>query len=75
VSEVVHEELVGADCIYIVSDEKAGRRNKTKQSARAIPIHRQLIDAGFLRFVAEQAKVLGDKIAPSGSAGTLAHMA
>jgi hypothetical protein len=48
--------MVGADCIYIVSDEKAGRRIKTKQSARAIPIHRQLIDAGFLGFVAEQAK-------------------
>ena len=34
VSDVAHEELVGTDCIYIVSDEKAGRRIKTKQSAR-----------------------------------------
>jgi integrase len=57
----MHEELVGTDCIYIVSDGKTGRRIKTKQSARVIPIHRQLIDAGFLGFVAEQAKVLGDK--------------
>jgi hypothetical protein len=71
-------------------DEKAGRRIKTKQSARVIPIHRHLIDARFLGFVAEQAKVLGDKAwlfpkvapatsgaraSPGGSTGTLAHMA
>jgi integrase len=33
VSDVAHEELVGTHCIYIVSDAKAGRRIKTKQSA------------------------------------------
>jgi integrase len=61
VSDVAHEELVGTHCIYIVSDAKAGRRIKTKQSARVIPLHRQLIDARLLEFVAVQAKAHGDK--------------
>jgi integrase len=51
-SDVAHEELVGVTCIYIASDTKAGRRIKTKASARAIPVHGELTDLGFLDFVA-----------------------
>ncbi len=61
VSDVAHEELVGAQCIYIVSDLKAGRRIKTKQSARVVPIHQQLITSHFLEFVATQKKARGDE--------------
>jgi integrase len=60
VSDIAHEELVGAVCVYIASDTKSGRRLKTKASARVIPVHAQLIAAGFMDFVGRQ-KVAGDK--------------
>jgi integrase len=59
-SDVVHDASVGTVCIYITADAKAGRRLKTKQSARAIPIHAQLIELGFLKFVAAKAKAHGE---------------
>lgn len=59
VSDVTHEELIGVDCLYIVPDVKAGRRLKNKHSARAVPIHQQLIAVGFLDFAATQRKVRG----------------
>ena len=59
VSDVTHEELIGADCVYIVPDVKAGRRLKNKHSARAVPIHQQLIAIGFLDFADAQRKVRG----------------
>jgi integrase len=59
VSDVTHEELIGAECLYIVPDVKAGRRLKSKHSARAVPIHQQLIAVGFLRFVDAQRKTRG----------------
>lgn len=61
VSDVAHEELVGAQCIYIVSGLKAGRRIKTKSSARVVPIHQQLIAAGFLDFVDAQETARGNE--------------
>src|SRR5208282_2935679 len=54
-----------------------GKRLKTKQSARAVPIHPQLTEVGFLRVVASQAKARGKdawlfpEIAP-GTTGTRA---
>ena len=62
-SDVVHDASVGTVCIYITADAKAGKRLKTKQSARAIPIHAQLIDLGFLKFVAAEAKARGERAA------------
>ena len=35
-------ELIGAVAIYINEDRKAGRRLKTKQSERFVPVHPQL---------------------------------
>jgi integrase len=61
VSDVAHEELAGTRCIYIVSNVKAGSRIKTKQSARVVPIHTQLITVGFVRFVAAEEKRRGDE--------------
>jgi integrase len=42
-------------------DAKAGKRLKTKQSARAIPVHSQLIELGFITFVASGAKARGER--------------
>lgn len=54
--DVAHNELIGATSIYIAPDRKAGRRLKTKQSERYVPLHSQLIKLGFLDFVAARAK-------------------
>ena len=78
VSDVTHNELIGATAIYINEDRKAGRRLKTKQSERFIPVHPQLIKFGFLAFVAAQAQTRGDDawlfplVAP-GTKGTAAY--
>ncbi len=61
VSDVVQDASVGQVCIYIIADAKAGKRLKTKQSARAIPVHSQLTELGFLKFVAAEAKVRGER--------------
>jgi hypothetical protein len=55
-SDVVQDASVGTICLYIIADTKSGKRLKTKQSARAIPVHPQLIKLGFLKFVAAEAK-------------------
>jgi integrase len=60
-SDISQDELVGAVCIYIAADAKAGKRLKTRQSARAVPVHPQLIEIGFLDYVVAQAKVRGEK--------------
>jgi integrase len=60
-SDVVHDTSVGTVCIYITADTRAGKRLKTKQSARAVPIHAQLIELGFLKFVAAEAKAHGER--------------
>lgn len=60
-SDVLQDASVGTVCIYITADAKAGKRLKTKQSARAIPIHAQLIELGFLKFVTAEAKARGER--------------
>ena len=62
VSDVAHEELIGSHCAYIVPDVKAGRRLKNKHSARAVPVHQQLITVGFLDFVVTQRKTRGEDV-------------
>jgi integrase len=53
-SDIAEDEATGAPLMYIVRNTRAGRRLKTKSSARVIPIHSQLIELGFLQFVAER---------------------
>jgi integrase len=60
-SDVVDDAAVGAVCIYITADSKAGKRLKTKQSARAVPVHPQLMQLGFLEFAEAQAKAHGER--------------
>jgi hypothetical protein len=78
VSDVAPNELIGAVAIYINEDRKAGRRLKTKQSERFIPVHPLLIELGFLDFVAAQAKARGADawlfpLAAPGTKGTAAY--
>ena len=61
VSDIAHNELIGAVSIYIRADKKAGRRLKTKQSERFVPVHSQMIELGFLDFVAAQERARGEK--------------
>jgi integrase len=60
-SDVVDDAAVGAVCIYITADSKAGKRLKTKQSARAVPVHPQLMQLGFIEFAEAQAKAHGER--------------
>jgi integrase len=86
VSDVAPNELIGAVAIYINEDRKAGRRLKTKQSERFIPVHPLLIELGFLDFVARRVALMrgcfrlqrrepkGPQHTQSGSGATLVHM-
>ena len=57
--------------LFIVADAKAGKTLKTKTSERAVPLHPQLLQLGFLSYVAERRRE-GEKawlfpdIAPQG---------
>jgi integrase len=53
-SEVAQNEIIGEDCIFIKADRRSGKRLKTERSERFVPLHPQLIAAGFLQFVADQ---------------------
>ena len=61
VSDVAHNQIIGTTAIYIGADAKAGKKLKTKQSERFVPLHPQLIEFGFLEYVAAQAKARGHK--------------
>jgi integrase len=42
--------------MWFIRDTKAGRRLKTQQSERVVPVHPQLVNLGFLRYVAARRK-------------------
>jgi integrase len=50
--DVQQEKSTRAHFLYITENKKRGRTLKTKPSQRAIPVHRELIKLGFLKFVA-----------------------
>lgn len=58
-SDVAHNEIVGAECILIKAEKRAGKRLKTEQSERFVPLHPQLIASGFLEYVREQSAERG----------------
>jgi integrase len=53
-SSVQHE--ADTPLLFIVADRKAGKRLKTKVSARVIPMHPQLVKLGFLGYVEARAR-------------------
>jgi integrase len=54
-ADVAYDKAIGATSIYITADRKTGKRLKTRQSARAVPIHPELDKLGFLNFTTAQA--------------------
>ena len=54
VADVAHNDVIGAQCILIKADKRSGKRIKTEQSERFIPVHPQLIAAGFLEYVSKR---------------------
>jgi integrase len=58
-TDVAYDKVIGATSIYITADRKTGKRLKTRQSARVVPLHPELDKLGFLDFVAAQAKERG----------------
>ena len=53
-ADVAHNGIIGAPCVFIKADKRSGKRLKTEQSERFVPLHPQLIAAGFLEYVADQ---------------------
>jgi integrase len=58
-SDMAYDEAIGATSVYITADRKTGKRLKTRQSARVVPLHPQLVTLGFLDFTSAQAKERG----------------
>jgi integrase len=50
----------GCPLIWIVQDKAAGRRLKTRNAERAVPVHPQLVAMGFLDLVAERRRKDGE---------------
>jgi integrase len=59
-SDVKEEPATGTPLMVIVADRKAGRRLKNKSSERVVPVHPQLVDLGFMKYVAARRRE-GDK--------------
>jgi integrase len=53
-SDISHNEIIGSNCIFIRAEKRSGKRLKTEQSERFVPLHPQLIAAGFLEYVRDQ---------------------
>src|SRR5881394_3929749 len=52
VSDVREDSDTRVPLMWFIRDTKAGRRLKTKSSERVVPVHPQLIEIGFLNYVA-----------------------
>ena len=59
-ADLAYDKVIGATSIYITADRKTGKRLKTRQSARLVPIHPELVKLGFLNFATAQAKARGE---------------
>ena len=53
-ADVAHSDVIGAQCIFIKAEKRSGKRLKTEQSERFVPVHPQLIAAGFLEYVSKR---------------------
>ena len=58
-ADVAHSDLIRAHCIYIKADKRSGKRLKTEQSERFVPLHPQLIATGFLEYLSDQTSERG----------------
>jgi integrase len=60
VENVQKDETTRTPLLFIIADRKAGKRVKTKTSERVVPVHPELVELGFLKFV-EDRKRDGDQ--------------
>ena len=58
-SDISHNEIIGSNCFFIRSEKRSGKRLKTEQSERFVPLHPQLIAAGLLEYVSKQTSERG----------------
>ena len=78
-SDVTHNTMIGAPAIHIHAEAKAGKTIKTKRSSRYVPVHPQLVELGFIHFVAAEAKARGERawlfpqVAPGTTGARAAH--
>lgn len=56
VSDIREDGETRVPLMWFTRDTKAGRRLKTKSSERVVPVHPQIIEIGFLNYVAERRK-------------------
>jgi integrase len=56
VSDIREDEETRVPLMWFIRDTKAGRRLKTQQSERVVPVHPQLVSLGFLKYVAARRK-------------------
>jgi hypothetical protein len=52
VSDIREDEDTSVPLMWFTRDTKVGRRLKTKSSERVVPVHPQLVNLGFLKYVA-----------------------
>jgi integrase len=60
-ADVQTEPETSTPLLYITAQASRGKRLKTKASRRVVPIHSQLVELGFLKFVEDVRKRDGDK--------------
>ena len=58
-SDISHNGIIGSNCIFIRAEKRSGKRLKTEQSERFVPLHRQVIAAGLLEYVSKQTSERG----------------
>lgn len=61
VADIREDENAHYPLMWFTRDRKAGRRLKTKTSERVVPVHPELIELGFLDFVAARRKADGEQ--------------
>jgi integrase len=60
VRDVRTDESSGVIALFIAKDRERGKRVKTRQSQRAVPVHSELVELGFLEYVQEAGRTHGD---------------
>jgi integrase len=60
VPEIRTDESSGVTALFITKDRERGKRLKTRQSQRAVPVHSELVKLGFLDYVQDARRTHGD---------------
>jgi integrase len=60
VADVRTDEQSKVTALFITKDRERGKRVKTRQSQRAVPVHPELVKLGFLEYVEDAWRTRGD---------------